>query len=283
MRHALLFVTLCFCTPAMAVEMTTHRDLAYNEPKTERQTLDVYTASNEGSRPVIFYIHGGGWSKGDKSGVQAKPQAFVDKGFVFVSTNYRFVPNVTVKEMMGDIAKSVHWVHDHIASYGGDPNTVVVMGHSAGAHLAALLCTDDRYMKAEGLSLAIFKGCIPIDVSVYDIPKRVIDMQEAPKGIYKNVFTEDPEVYRDLSPVTHIASGKDIPQFLILYVASREETKVQSYWLAEKLAGVGVASAVFAGEGKTHGSICSDLGEPDDKPTEAVFGFLAGLGLGESR
>src|SRR5262249_6336434 len=138
------------CTSLTAAEMTKHSDLAYAEPKNERQTLDVYTASNSGKRPVIFYIHGGGWQKGDKSGVQAKPQALVDKGFVFVSTNYRFVPNVTVKEMMTDIAKAIRWTHDHAAEFGGNGEAIVVMGHSAGAHLAALICTDDRYLKAEG-------------------------------------------------------------------------------------------------------------------------------------
>ncbi|HEX3871164.1 MAG TPA: alpha/beta hydrolase [Pirellulales bacterium] len=282
MLRVAVLIVFTLCSPLIAGEMTTHKDIAYAEPKTEpqRNMLDVYTASNSGKRPIIFYIHGGGWTKGEKHGVDKKPQAFVDKGFVFVSTNYRFVPNVTVKEMMGDIAKAIRWTHDHAAEYGGDGDAIVVMGHSAGAHLAALICTDDSYLKAEGLSLAILKGCVPIDVSVYDIAKRSESMRSRPKGMYKDVFTDDPKIYNDLSPVTHIASGKSIPPFLILYVADREETKVQSYWLAEKLGEVGIASTVFAGEGKTHGTICSDLGTDDDKPTEAVYGFLAGLGLG---
>ncbi len=101
--------------------------------------------------------------------VQRKPQAFVDKGFVFVSVNYRFVPDVTVNEMTGDIAKAIKWVHDHAGDYGGDPKTIFVAGHSAGAHLAALVCTDESYLKAEGLSLSNIKGCIPVDTAVYDI------------------------------------------------------------------------------------------------------------------
>src|SRR5204863_6297808 len=102
-----------------------------------------------------------------------KPQAFTEKGFVFVSTNYRFVPKVSVKEMTGDIAKAIHWAHDHAKEYGGDPNSIYVMGHSAGAHLAALVCTDDRYLKAEGLSLSIIKGCVPVDSAVYDVKKQI--------------------------------------------------------------------------------------------------------------
>ena len=112
---------LLLAAPALAAEPKVHRDLAYAEPKNERQTLDVYAPSEGKNHPVVVWIHGGGWQAGDKADVQKKPQAFVDKGFVFVSTNYRFVPNVTVKEMTGDIAKAIRWVHDHAKEYGGDP------------------------------------------------------------------------------------------------------------------------------------------------------------------
>ena len=84
--------------------------------------LDVYAPENAKNLPVVFWIHGGGWQAGDKTSVQAKPKAFVDKGFVFVSTNYRLLPNVDMGTIVRDIAKSIHWVHDHIAEYGGDPN-----------------------------------------------------------------------------------------------------------------------------------------------------------------
>lgn len=81
-----------------------------------------------------------------------KPQVFVDKGFIFVAVNYRLFPNVTVNQMAADVAKAIPWTHDHARDYGGDPKTIFVMGHSAGAQLAVLVCTDDQYMKAEGLS-----------------------------------------------------------------------------------------------------------------------------------
>src|SRR5262249_14761906 len=144
---SLLVFLLAF--PLRADEPKVQRGLAYAEPKNERQTLDVYAPAEGKDLPVVLWIHGGGWRAGDKANVQKKPQAFADKGYVFVSTNYRFVPQVTVKEMAGDIAKAIRWVHDHARDYGGDPKAIFVMGHSAGAHLAALVCTDDRYLKAE--------------------------------------------------------------------------------------------------------------------------------------
>src|SRR6266851_6619558 len=109
MRFIISLASLLFASSLFAAEPKTHRDLAYVEPKNERQTLDVYGPTEGKNHPVVVWIHGGGWQQGDKKDVQKKPQAFVDKGFVFVSTNYRFVPNATIKEMAGDVAKAIRW------------------------------------------------------------------------------------------------------------------------------------------------------------------------------
>ena len=147
-----LLIAVAFLSETQAPDAK--RNIPYAEPAHERQVLDVYSPPNAKNLPVVFWIHGGGWQTGDKTSVQMKPQFFVDKGFVFVSTNYRLLPSVDMATIVRDIAKSIRWVHDHIAEYGGDPKRLFIMGHSAGAQLAALVCTDDRYLKAEGLSLA---------------------------------------------------------------------------------------------------------------------------------
>ena len=267
---------LLLATPLLAGEPKVHRDLPYAEPKNERQTLDVYAPAEGKDHPIVLWIHGGGWRQGDKRGVQKKPEAFVEKGFVFVSTGYRFVPNVTVKEMTGDIAKALRWVHDHAKEYGGDPDTIFVMGHSAGAHLAALVCTDDRYLKAEGLSLAIIEGCVPVDTAVYDVVRQIESIGPPRSAMYSGVFG-DSESQKELSPITHVARGKGIPPFLILHVADRPDSKAQSGMLAGALQDAGVSAKIVPAEGKTHGTINSDLGLPDDKPTRTLWGFLDGL------
>ena len=160
---------------ANAAEPKVRRDVAYAEPATERNMLDIYGPA-EGDKknlPIAFWIHGGGWQRGDKGDVQMKPQALVEKGFVFVSTNYRFVPQVTIDVMAGDVAKAIRFAHDHAKEHGGDPSRFFIMGHSAGAQLAALVCTDERYLKAEGLELSIVKGCVPVDGDTYDLPMRI--------------------------------------------------------------------------------------------------------------
>src|SRR5262249_3993797 len=148
--------------------------LPYAGSKHERQTLDVYAPAEGKHHPVVVWIHGGGWQAGGKKEVHHKPQAFADKGFVLVSSNYRLLPGkVTIKQMAGDVARAIRWVHEHARDYGGDPDTLLVMGHSAGAQLAALVCTDDRYLKAEGLPLSIVKGCVPVDGDTYDVAMQI--------------------------------------------------------------------------------------------------------------
>src|SRR4029078_8311951 len=134
-----------------------------------------------------------------------KPQPFNDKGFVFVSTNYRLLPAADMGTIVRDVAKAVRWVHDHVAEFGGDPKRLFVMGHSAGAHLAALICTDDRCLKAEKLSLDIVKGCVPVDGDTYDVPAIIATAEarwkahELPpaKFGHREKFGNDPAKHKD--------------------------------------------------------------------------------------
>lgn len=258
------------------------RNIPYAEPATERQSLDVYAPAGAKNLPVVFWIHGGGWQAGDKAGVQVKPQAFMDKGFVFVSTNYRLLPDVEMQTIFRDVAKSIHWVHDHIASHGGDPKRLFIMGHSAGAQLAAIMCTDDRYLKAEGLSLAIVKGCVPVDGDTFDVPaiietaetRRRVHGQPPIKNGHREKFGNDPAKHRDYSAVTHVAKDKGLPPFFILHVAEHPDTSAQAQRLASVLKEAGVPVTVFGARETTHNKVNADLGLPNDAATAALFEFV---------
>jgi arylformamidase len=175
--------------------------------------------------------------------------------------------------MAQDVAKAIRWTHEHAKEYGDDPEVVFVMGHSAGAQLAALVCTDDRYLKAEGLSLSLIKGCVPVDGDTYDVPMQIAGVEQKRAEKSKQKFG-DADSQKDLSPVKHVAKGKHIPPFLILHVADHPETKGQSQRLAKALQEVGVSATAYPAEGKTHGTINSDLGLSDDKLTQELFEFL---------
>src|SRR5437016_7362594 len=229
------------------------RDLPYAEPADPRQKVDIYAPEGAKNLPVVFLINAGGWQVGDRTNIQVKPQAFVDKGFVFVSTGYRLLPDVDMGTIIRDVAKSVHWVHDHVGEHGGDPKRLLVMGHSAGAQLAALVCTDDRYLKAEGLSLAIVKGCVPVDGDTYDVPA-IIETAETrwrahglprAKFGHREKFGNDPAEHKDFSAVTHVARGKGIPLFLILHAAEHPDTSAQAQRLGNVLKDAGLPVTVL--------------------------------------
>jgi acetyl esterase/lipase len=267
--------------PAPPAGLQVSRNLPYAQPANERQMLDVYAPAGAKNRPVVFWIHGGGWQRGDKGDMHAKPQAFVDKGFVFATTNYRFIPHVTMQDIAGDVAKSIRWVYDHATEYGGDRDSLFVMGWSAGGQLAALVCTDEKYLKAVGLALTNIKGCVPVDADTF-YPALQVETVEARPGAkrpssYRTKFPEGSD--RELSSVLYVAKDKGIPPFLILHIAGRLEsgTAIQAQVLANALQVAGIPVRVFAAEGKTHSTLDSDLGVAGDPSTLAVFEFLGGI------
>jgi len=280
MNAALSLLTVIAVLPASSAQ----EHAVYAEPAGPLHTLDVYAMPGAEHAPVMLWIHGGGWETGDKSDVAQKPQFFVDRGFVFVSINYRLLPKVEMIDIFHDVAKSFRWVHDHIAEYGGEPKRVLVGGHSAGAQLAALLCTDERFLKAEGLPLTTLKGCVPVDGDTYDVPLQVATSdaryrsqgQPTPKMGYAGQFGT-PEQQRDLSAVRHIARNKGIPPFLILHVADHTDTTAQAHRLWSELREAGVEAKVFGASGTDHVKLDSNLGVEGDPATFELFAFVERL------
>jgi acetyl esterase/lipase len=262
-------------------------DVRYVENGHERQVLDIYTPSEaaEGNLPVMFWIHGGGWQAGDKSDVALKPKVLTERGVVFVSTNYRLLPNVEIDVLIRDVAKALGWVHRNIARYGGDPNHILVGGHSAGAQLAALICIDDRYLKEEGVSFTVLKGCVPVDGDTYDIPK-IIMTAEHRQALYggrmftfghRQKFGNDPEKHVDLSAVTHVAPNKGIPPFLILYFSGNPDTTAQARRLEAVLKESGIPATAYGKRDTNHSRLNDDLGQGEDPATQELFKFLEPL------
>ena len=133
-------------------DYTLVRDIAYRPG--ERGGLDVYIPSGTGAgkhRPVVMFVYGGNWETGDKAMYRFVGAALANQGFVTVVPDYRVFPEVRFPSFIEDAAQAVRWVRDHAAEYGGDPDRIVLMGHSAGAQIAAMLSFDRRYLAAVDL------------------------------------------------------------------------------------------------------------------------------------
>jgi acetyl esterase/lipase len=267
-----------------AGEPVVHSDLAYSQPSNKSQTLDLYAPAGGTNHPVVLWIHGGGWEYGDKSNLQEgsadktnrKSHAFTEKGFVFVAINYRLFPGATVPEMADDVAQAIRWTQQHVTEYGGDPGTIFVMGHSAGAQLAALVCTDGSYLSSHGMSLKDIKGCVPVDGDMYYPTLRIETNQNVRESKSDRLKFPDDAAQKVYSSVMHVGPGSGIPPFLILHVAGQPETGtlIQSQILRQVLREAHVPAETFACANKNHRTLNSDLGLANDKPTEAIFAFL---------
>jgi arylformamidase len=281
MKTALAFLMLLSVVQAQNLKS----NIPYANPAQNRQVLDIYTPDGAKNLPVVFWIHGGGWQAGDKTDVQIKPRVLTSRGFVFVSTNYRLLPRVTMDVLIRDVAKSLGWVHKNIARHGGDPRRIFVMGHSAGAQLAALLCIDERYLKAESVPFEVLKGCVPVDGDTYDLPAIIMTAEfrqtlhhlPLPKFGHRVKFGNDPQKHIDFSAVTHVARGKGIPPFLILHVAGHPDTTAQARRLGAVLKKAGIPVKVFGARETTHNKLNANLGRPDDPATKELFKFLGPL------
>ena len=262
-------------------EPTVYRDIQYTtipDSPAKLNQLDVYTPGTPGPHPVLVFIHGGSWRFGDKEMIGDKAVAFTGAGYVFVSINYRLSPAVQHPAHAQDCGKAVAWVHQNIAKYGGDPARLYVLGHSSGAHLAALISTDERYLKEAGASLSAIKGTVVLDGGGYDIPTMVNSGELFAKGRYKRAFSDDTNVWKDASPLNHVAKDKGIPPFLLVHAGDRKASRQQADELGEALKKAAVKTEYFDAPDKNHLSVNSSIGESGDATTKAILDFLDALG-----
>jgi acetyl esterase/lipase len=237
--------------------------------------LDIYAPPRASRLPIVAYLHGGSWARGDKQAVHSKPERFIQEGCLFISINYRLVPDVRYQEQAQDVANAVAWIRQHANEYGGDPQRLYLLGHSAGAHLAGLISTDERYLKTAGLRPDSLKGTVLLDGAGYDIPRQVNELGAASnRQMYREVFGPEAGVWRAASPITHVAKGKGTPPFLLIHIASRKDSAAQAHGLAAALRQAGIAAQVESAPNKTHESLTRDLGLPDDEPTGWILRFL---------
>ncbi|MBU1372099.1 MAG: alpha/beta hydrolase [Bacteroidetes bacterium] len=179
------------------------KDLAYADAGTSN-LLDIYH-SDQFSKPqdVIVFIHGGSWNSGSKDTYWFLGRNFARKGKIVVVINYQLSPEVQYDAMAYDCAKAVKWVKNHIQEYGGNPNQIFVMGHSAGGHLAALINQNPKYFNQAGIQNPI-KGVIlndPFGLNIYQYMKLQINTDDKYIPGFLKVFGADEEEWKNASPI----------------------------------------------------------------------------------
>lgn len=247
----------------------TDRNVAYGADKA--QTFDVYRPRDAKGAPIVIMVHGGGWRVGDKAMgrvVDNKVAWLSPQGMIFVSINYRMLPQTDVAEQAQDVARAIAAVQARATSWGGDPAKVVLMGHSAGAHLVALLTAAPALAAGQGAKP--WRGTVALDSAAMDVPAI---MSQRHLKLYDEAFGADEGVWRALSPLHQM---KAAPAPMLMVCSSRRaDSCAQAKAFADKAASLGRQATVLP-EDLSHGEINANLGKPGAY-TDAVARFLGSI------
>lgn len=247
------------------------RDVAYGPG--EKQKIDVYIPADAHDAPIIVMVHGGAWLYGDKSNrgvVENKVAHWLPRGMIFVSVGYPLVPDADPVTQASDVVKAIALVQSKAAAWGGDPSRIVLMGHSAGAHLVALVAADPSIATAAGAKPWL--GTVVLDSAALDLPAI---MQRKHYHFYDRAFGNDPTYWVKASPLQQL---KVAPHpMLIVCSTRRADSCPPSDAFVAKVVSLGGRASVLR-EDKTHKEINVDVGLPGDY-TGRIDAFLASLGV----
>jgi arylformamidase len=245
------------------------RDLAYGSHALQR--FDVYYPEHVPSAPVIFMVHGGAWRFGDK-GMSAvfenKVARWVPQGLVFISVNYRLLPEADALAQVDDVAQALVRAQEEAARFGGDRSRFVLMGHSAGAHLVALLAADPE--RALRLGATPWLGTVSLDSGAMN----VVEIMQAPhSSMYDQAFGSDPRRWRAASPFHQLHSA--VAPFLAVCSSRREDSCDQARAFSARAVRLGTRARVLPVD-LSHREVNELLGK-DPGYTAEVESFLVGL------
>lgn len=255
--------------PAVPVGTRVTNDIAYGSDP--RQRLDVYAPSNAEHAPVIVMVHGGAWAFGDKAArnvVENKVARWVARGFIFISVDYRMLPDNPPSTQVADVARALAFAQQHAKAWGGDPSQFILMGHSAGAHLVSLLTADPAIGQAYGVEPWL--GTVSLDSAALDV---VQIMQQRHLPLYDRAFGNQPADWIAVSP-TQQMHGRVVP-FLAVCSTRRENSCPPAQAFVSKAHSFGSQAKVLP-EDLTHEQINEQLGASSDY-TRSVETFMRSL------
>jgi acetyl esterase/lipase len=269
----MLFVAACSPLPLLNAAVPTDgytviKDIAYG--KQPRQKLDVYSprvSSNTGPLPVVVFFYGGSWEQGNRSHYRFVAEALTSQGFIAVVPDYRLYPDVKFPDFLYDAAAAVRWVHDNIAHLDGDAGRLFVMGHSAGAYIAAMLALDAQYLGDVRMTPGDLRGMIGL-AGPYDfLPLRDKNLQ----AIFGPVATRN-----RTQPINYV-TGSNPPMLLLTGVHDKVVNPGNTYRLAAKIKSAGGPVQVIKFRNYGHVQMAAKLAAPlrgDDALLNSVADFI---------
>jgi len=215
-----------------------HHQLDIPYGRDPRQRLDVYSPPKGTHLPVIVFWYGGAWTDGIKSNYRFVGTALAEQGFVAVVPDYRLYPTAIFPTFIEDGAQAVSWVERNAESFGGDPERIVLMGHSAGAHLAAMLALEPRYLTAAGVKRAHVVALVGLS-GPYQLEPDTDELH----AVFAPPFSE-----ADWQPLQHVNSAGP-PTLLLHGLADHRVLPIQTYAFRDALTaqGVPVETELYAG------------------------------------
>lgn len=277
MRFAALFLVLLAlagCSPVGLLNVFVpqgdaerHAGIAYGAAP--RQRLDVYVPQRSAASappPVIVFFYGGSWRGGDRGSYRFAAEALTSRGFVVVVPDYRVYPEVRYPGFIEDGASAVAWTRREIIRYGGDPSRIFLMGHSAGAHIAAMLAYDDEFLAKVGLARRDIAGLIglagPYDFLPLTDPK------------LKAVFSSEEKL--DLTQPLHYVRGGEPPSLLVTGERDTTVSPANTTRLAKRLREVGSMVEEKRYETLNHYTLLARLAAPlrNDELVDSIAAFV---------
>lgn len=257
-----------------SAQIRVEKNINYAGNTDVKNMLNIYHKKGDGqNQDVIVFIHGGSWSSGKKETYWWLGRNLAKKNIVAAIINYPLAPNATYKEMALASAKAVKWVKDSIANYGGNPNRIFVMGHSAGGHLAELINVDPQYFKAMGIANPI-KGVILDDAFGLDMDEYLTKAEK--DDVYTDflrTFSADQKEWQLGSPLSYVSNVNN-PHLILYGTKTYPAIQIQSKRLNKELESLNVPVKLEIIEGKKHVGMISQMIWGCNRLYQSIINFL---------
>ncbi len=272
-------------------DVCSFKDIPYIEGGSHKQQLDLYLPSAK-NFPTIIFIHGGSLTSGDRKGdpkeepYEAIAINFVKAGIGCVVISYRLGIENKWPAMAEDVAAAFGWTRKNIARYGGSSNKIFLLGHSSGAYLAAVVSTDEKYLRKFGCALSNISGCVPMGVLLHpfldlegfsDDKLKQLFERARQRNEYESIF-QTPEIYRDADPFYHI--NKNMPPFLILIAETEQEQPpilMHANQFNNQMKKMGLKARIEILKDRKHMTAMQKLAEKNDATFRLIVDFISSI------